>query len=111
MMWNMSGLSVLIPKRRGSGFLKCPLGHHHVPELAKIEYDEAIDLCGLEGYLHLDYRFREEDERREIEARVMPRLAAHYGFSAWREDRDEFWRVLLPNAIAQTPPDSGTKNL
>jgi hypothetical protein len=97
-MWDLSGLSVLIPKRRGTGYLRYPLGHHRVEKLADIEYDEGIDLCGIDGYLQLEYGYRKPDERREIEARVMPKLAAHFGFTSWHEDCALFWKILQPNA-------------
>ena len=95
-IWDMGGLNVLIPKRRGQGFLRCPLGHHRVNALASIEEDERIDLCGLEVYLSLDYGILLDEARDAIITRVMPRLACHYGFTSWVEDREKFWENLNP---------------
>lgn len=103
-IWDMSGLLVLIPKRRGSGYLKSPLYHNYVPELNRIECDERVDMCGLDGYLQLEYGYIDHDERQAIVDRVLPRLAAHYGFTTWREDETAFWGALIPTASAQTTP-------
>ena len=42
-MWDNGGLNVLIPKRRGTGYLKCPLGHHVVKALSDVESDVGCD--------------------------------------------------------------------
>ena len=97
-MWDMSGLGVLIPKRKGSGYLKTPLHHRYVKELSDIEMDEGADLCGLDGYLLLEYDYTNTEFREAIESRVMPRLASYYGFTTWKEDSVAFWKILLPNA-------------
>lgn len=96
-MWDSGGLNVLIPKRRGEGYLAVPYGHHAVAALGQIEAEEGIDMCGLDGYLELDYR-RCSDERDAIVARVMPKLAKHFGFKSWREDTKLFWKILMPDS-------------
>ena len=90
----MSGLNIAIPKKRGSGYLKQPYGHHSISALNQIAFDESVDMCGLDGYLNLEYGYVEIDARSTITARVMPRIAAHYGFSDWREDYHGFWEVV-----------------
>ena len=99
-MWDLGGLAVLIPKKNGKGYLKTPLYHNYVKALSDIESDECVNLCGLDGYLHLDYGYTDTARREAIEARVMPRLAAHYGFTTWKEDSVTFWEILLPNVLA-----------
>lgn len=91
-MWDGSGLNVLVPKKRGDGFLRCPLGHHWVDEIGRIEATEAVDVCGLDGYLQLSYGpIWALPERELIVARVMPKLASYYGFTEWRESTSDFW--------------------
>ena len=93
-IWDIGGLNVAIPKKRGTGYLKQPYGHHAIPDLDAIAFDESVDMCGLDGYLNLEYGYIHPDSRRSIVDRVMPRLAAHYGFSKWREDYQGFWDVV-----------------
>lgn len=105
-IWNGSGLNVLIPKKRGTGYLRQPYGHHSIAELNEVAYDENCDLSGLDGCLTLEYGMTTDHQKRaEIVARVMPRLAEHYAFASWREDPKTFWSVLLPNDKAM--PDGG----
>lgn len=90
--WDLAGLMVLIPKKRGRGFLRCPLHHHYVAALSDIEIEECVDLCGLDGYLQLNYGYVHDDaEQARIVDRVMPKLAAHFEFTAWRESHRDFW--------------------
>ena len=90
----MSGLNIAIPKRRGTGYLKQPYGHHAIAALDEISYDEKIDMNGLDRHLNLEYRYVEVANRAEIVARVLPRLARHYGFKNWREDYNGFWAAV-----------------
>ena len=46
-------LMVLVPKRRGKGFLKCPVGHHS-NWLSDFVDSMGIDCVGLDGYLSLE---------------------------------------------------------
>lgn len=94
-MWDLGGLNILIPKRRGEGYLKVPYSHHAVPALSDIEHREGVDMDGLDGYLSLDYRYVHPDDRQAIVDRVMPRLAKHFKFTTWREDTKAFWKVLI----------------
>lgn len=97
-MWDLSGLSVVVPNRRGTAYLKTPMYHNYVEAIADIENDEHLtDICGLDGWLCLPYGYVSKDEQPKIMERVMPRLAAHYGFKEWREDPAAFWAVLMPN--------------
>lgn len=97
-MWDNGGLNVAIPKRRGKGYLKVPFGHHANSKLNDIENEEGIDMCGLDGYLELEYRYIDPDKRDAIVARVLPKLAAHFGFQTWREDTKLFWKIVQPDS-------------
>lgn len=94
-MWDNGGLSVAIPKRRGGGYLKVPYGHHPNKVLSDIETDEHCDMCGLDGYLTLEYRNPNTMDREAAVARVLPKLAKHFGFTTWREDNAAFWKVVM----------------
>ncbi|ARK07519.1 hypothetical protein LAV_00144 [Sphingobium phage Lacusarx] len=82
-------VSILVPKRRGVGFLKSPLGHHNGP-LHSISYDIGFDIYGLDGSLDIQtgslYRF----DIPELLARIIPPIAAHYQME-WEQIGDEFW--------------------
>ncbi len=93
--WNNAGLSILIPKQRGLGFLKCPFGHHNITALADIECEERIDMCGLDGYLFFPYGYKAFGERASIQERVLPKLSKHFKFKAWTEvGSDYFYKHL-----------------
>lgn len=95
-LWNHGGLNVLVPKQRGIGFLRCPLGHHSIPELTDIAHSEGIDIWGLDGVLELDYRYKGLKEQKIITQRVMPKLATYFKFSSWREAGfEEFYSHLI----------------
>lgn len=64
--------------------------------------DERVDMCGLDGYLTLEYGYTEDKDA--IEARVMPRLAAHFGFKRWRESLSDFWAICMPNVQPSDKP-------
>lgn len=95
-MWDGSGLNVLIPKRRDAGYLRVPYGHHAIKGLDDIGAALGVDLCGLDGYLCLEYGHTSRESQAAIAARALPMLAAHYRFAEWREDKAAFWAVLLP---------------
>lgn len=95
-MWDLGGLNVLIPKRRGTGYLRVPYGHHNDPKLNRIADAIRADVCGLDGYLAFEISLSRQDRER-IVGIVLPMLAAHFGFTQWREDPKAFWAELLPN--------------
>lgn len=88
--YSAGGLNVLVPKQRGEGYLKQPYGHHNNPQLNEIldaASPYALNLFGLDGYLHFEVRFFSGDESR-VKDIVMPLLEKHYGFETVRH----FWR-------------------
>lgn len=93
-MWDMSGLGVAIPKRRGKGYMSVPIGHHANSRVSEMETDEA-DMCGLDGYVQISYGYVNYEDRQEIVDRVMPKLAKHFGFTEWIEDDDKFWEAVM----------------
>ena len=49
--WVAGQLSVLVPKKRGSGFLRVIYGHHHNQALTEIANAAQSDVFGLDGAL------------------------------------------------------------
>lgn len=95
--WVAQGLSVLVPKRRGEGFLKAPYGHHVDTELDRIGDKVQCDVTGLDGALEfccsgLIYHGG-KTARKQFSDVVVPALASHYGISAREITTQEFWRL------------------
>ncbi len=91
--WVTNGLSVLIPKKRGEGFLRSPYGHHYDSALGHIAYAAGVDVVGLDGSLDFDFRaaYVNHEQRAAAIAKVIPALEKHYGMTSREVDADEFW--------------------
>ena len=100
--WVASNFQVLVPKKRGAGFLRVALGHHQDKELADVATAAGCDLFGLDGALQFDCGgaifHGGNDARQAFESRVVHRLEAHYGFEARAISPGAFW-VLHPFRI------------
>lgn len=100
-MFSQRSIDMLIPKKRGTGFLKTPLGHHHCP-LADMQYEIGFDLWGFDGSLTIMTGWIEKkDYDNLIEVAVRP-IAVHLGFP-WRVvTTNEFWEnhPILPKEKA-----------
>jgi hypothetical protein len=84
-------ISVLVPKRRGEGYLKMPFGHH-VTALSEVERQVGYDLWGLDGSLDIQVQPvpHEKDKLLELLERIIPPIATHYGMT-WRlVEHDEY---------------------
>ena len=103
-MWDHSGLNVLIPKKRGLGFLRTPYGDHRIDKIEDaLDEMGGVDACGLDGYLELEFGMvsnREEQVR--IAGIALPALAKASGFSDWVENTNLFWDILQK----KIPPES-----
>lgn len=95
--WVSNGFQVLVPKRRGSGFLRVPYGHHHDAALDAIGALVRVDVFGLDGALFFECAgsvFHGGPAVREaFAAKVVPALERHYGLSALEISEAEFWRL------------------
>jgi hypothetical protein len=94
--WVASGFHVLVPKKRGEGYLKQPYGHHHNEALTEIGNSVGCDLCGLDGSLEFDgpdtsrlYHGNAEAKAAFV-ARVIPRLEAYYQMPSREVDERTF---------------------
>lgn len=95
--WVANGFNVLIPKRRGIGYLRVPYGHHHDAALDAIGALVGVDVFGLDGALFFECSgsvFHGAPAVREaFAAKVVPALERHYGLGALEISQDEFWRL------------------
>lgn len=82
------GLQIKVPKRRGSGFLKTPCGHHHEPWMHDIGYD--VD--GLDGMLDIDCGYVKYEDRKAMANKIMPLIQKRFKFD-WVlvDSRKDFW--------------------
>jgi hypothetical protein len=93
-------VEVLIPKRRGAGFLRAPLGHH-MNDLAKLSHEFDLDFQGLDGALEIYGACMSPlkgDEYGAVISETLPAISALNGFPFRVVDRDEFYRHLLAPA-------------
>lgn len=93
--WVAKTLSVLVPKKRGEGYLKVPYGHHHIMALTDIANDADVDVTGLDGALEFECGWKifhgGEATRKDLSSKVIPRLETHYGYAAREIHEKEFW--------------------
>ena len=93
------GLLVLVPKKRGNGFLKTPYGHHTIQALDDI-LDQATllakNLYGLDGYLYFQVKTYSGDEEK-IAPILMPLLETYYGFVSEYVGNSLFFDILKSN--------------
>lgn len=84
-------ISVLVPKKRGGGYLKVPCGHHVDKKLADA-IDRAgapSDICGLDGSLYINMHKRQGP--RPLLAPLMKELSSHYDCEAREVNITEYW--------------------
>lgn len=88
---------MLVPKKRGAGFLKTPYGHHHNLELSRVESMAGCDLWGLDG--SLDFQVSGailhggRDGQLAFSSKVMPLLELYYGVPSREIGVSDFWRL------------------
>lgn len=94
--WISKQFSVLVPKKRGDGYLRAPYGHHHIEELTHIAYAVGYDVCGLDGELTFEVAgslyHGSQSNRKAFTSRLMPLLEAYYGFPSREIFAAEFWQ-------------------
>ncbi len=88
-----SSIYVLVPKKRGTGYLKQPYGHRSNAAL-----DDAInrvkdcDVFGLDGYLEICANV-DEDENKVLAVAMMDSLSTYYQFPHREVSRVEFFET------------------
>lgn len=83
-------IGVLIPKKRGNGFLRVPLGHHNCP-LSELERDIGFDIYGTEGSLTVMTGCIHEDQYAELTERVILPISQLLGFPYRIVEKDEYF--------------------
>lgn len=83
-------ISILVPKRRGEGFLRQPFGHH-AGALTAVEDEIGFDLWGLDGSLDVQTGAVRPAAIDGLIAKIMPPLCRHYGMDYRIVDRVEYW--------------------
>lgn len=83
-------IAMLIPKQRGEGFKKVPLGHHACP-LSALAYEIGYDLYGLDGALEVQTGYIALDDHERLTEKAVRPLAKFFGLP-WRVvGMTEFW--------------------
>jgi len=83
----------LIPKKRGNGFLACPVGHHMTPTVRRLtEEIPDYNIYGLDGYLWVEMSstWKKDDEI----AHMTKVISDIFGFPWKDEDRQTWWSHL-----------------
>lgn len=105
-------VEVLVPKTRGRGFLKVPLGHKMCP-LAELGAQSRYDFYGLDGSLQI-YRVGlvslQSADFEDVVERVIPSISALLGFPAREIKEHEFWS-LHPRTPPADLPSSDTQRM
>lgn len=95
--WVGQGLSVLVPKRRGRGFLRAPYGHHNQPALNAIADLAGCDVFGLGGSLDFqvpgDVYHGGQLKRAEFAGRLLPALEKVYEAKSREITAADFWQL------------------
>ena len=93
--WVSQALQVLVPKKRGRGFLRVPYGHHYDRVLTKIANDAGVDVFGLDGALEFQcpgaIYHGEAAARKAFVEEVIPPLERYYGWPSREIKPAEFW--------------------
>jgi hypothetical protein len=91
-----TSLMLLIPKKRGKGFLKSPVYHESTPLTEFISDEFHCDCFGLDGYLDLKIDTHDNDEC----LRIVKVLAEYlkFDYEPSRVSSDAFLKYLIkPN--------------
>lgn len=83
-------VAVLVPKKRGEGFLKIPLGHHNCP-LSQVERDVGYDIFGLEGELEIQTGYISSEDYEELKENVIKPIAECLQLPYRVIDQDEYF--------------------
>lgn len=84
-------LQILVPKRRGIGYLKQPIGHHP-NALSRLETEAGYDLFGLDGAIEVHCGFLGSQERMDkVAKQVLEPISRLLGFPYREVGGEEFW--------------------
>ena len=86
-------IGLLVPKKRGTGFLKVPFGHH-AGVLSQVERDIDFDIFGLENELEVRTGYVPIENQEEYIQRVIKPISETLGFPYRIVLRDEYFKYL-----------------
>lgn len=95
--WTSTTFEILVPKKRGCGFLKVPYGHHVDQQLDEIGDAVGCDITGLDGSLTFwvtNSIHSHAISRAKFIEMVMPLMERHYGFPYRAATNDEIIHAL-----------------
>ena len=96
-------LEILVPKRRGTGFLKTPIGHHVSP-LSQLSHEIGYDLYGLDGAISIPIGYIRPHDREKMAQRLVTPISRLLGFPAREVGSSEFWESHpIPPADIDAP--------
>jgi hypothetical protein len=87
-----SGIYCLVPKKRGAGFKRQPLGRHYC-ELAELTSAFSCDVYGLDGHLDILCGYVDEGAQADAVQRFVSPIASLLGLPLRQVDEAEFWTI------------------
>lgn len=88
--FSVESIDILVPKKRGEGFLKVPLGHHACALSGFTNEHIPFDVFGIDGMLSVRTG-RMSQRHDELEESVVKPLSAFYGYPYKIVSHEEFW--------------------
>lgn len=82
-------IHILVPKKRGEGFLRTPIGHHRSP-LSDLSYKIGFDMFGLDAEIFVDTGYVWEDKKPQLVERVLKPISELLGFPYREISHTEF---------------------
>ena len=91
-----NSICVLVPKKRGSGFLMTPYGHHINRQLEDVRQYKmgGVDIFGLDGCLELCVNKHDfQDENDEYATKLLTALSDYYQMPFEKITKDQFFKL------------------
>lgn len=93
-LFRSKSIGILVPKQRGEGFLKVPLGHHNCP-LSQLARDIGYDIFGLDGELEIQTGYIEQADYAKMQAEVIQPISELTGFAYRVVQPEEYYSHRL----------------
>lgn len=85
-------LQVLVPKKRGVGFQKVPIGHHET-SLSSLAYDIGYDMFGLDGSIHVETGYVALEKEEAVAKKVLEPISRLLRLPYREISRTEYWQL------------------
>lgn len=83
-------MQILVPKERGQGFRKVPIGHHQTA-LGSLDSVIGFDMFGLDGAIHVETGYVSPFDYPKMIERVLEPISRLLGYRYRHVGLDEFW--------------------